>query len=93
MIPNLPFISKENGSIHDMNFVTLKYRADLLYYHKDYNKAAMAYSILLTWVPKSNACVTRELRDALVRCHLRLGKGELAKQDAEKMVCAREVVG
>lgn len=76
----------EPASIHSTQFMICKHKADLLYYQGEYLQAAELYSKMLDIVPESNTCVTREIRDALVRCHLRLGEGELAKKEAEKLV-------
>lgn len=44
------------------------------------------YEALLRVIPASNTCVTREVRDGLARCYLKLGEGELARTEAEKLV-------
>ena len=82
----LPDVSIEQGSIHDIDFMVLKYKADLFYYQRHYKRASELYEKILLLIPKSNAYVMRETRDALARCYLRLGNGELAKQEAEKLV-------
>ena len=73
-------------SIHSSEFTISKHRADLFYYQKQYGKAVELYKKILALIPSSNVCVSREIRDALARCYLRLGEGELAKKEAERLV-------
>ena len=73
-------------SIHTIEFTVLKHKADLFYYQRLYQEAAELYERVLALVPASNVCVSREIRDALARCHLRLGQGEPAKTEAAKLV-------
>ena len=76
----------EPDSIHDLGFMVLKYKADLIYYQRNYLEASELYKKVLAVVPRSNGCVTREIREALVRCYLRLEQGELAQLEAEHLV-------
>ena len=74
------------GSIHSTEFSVLKHRADLLYYQQQYRKALELYGRLLPAVPETTVCVTREIRDAIARCQLKLGNGDQARKEAERMV-------
>ncbi len=74
------------SSIHSIEFSVLKHRADLLYYQRQYREAVQLYGRILAAVPESNACVSREVRDAIARCHFKLGDGEQAREEAERMV-------
>ena len=76
----------EPNSIHSVEFMVLKHRADLLYSQRHYKDALKLYKRVLTAVPESNTCVSREIRDAIARSQLKLGHGEQAKMEAEKMV-------
>lgn len=73
-------------SIHSVEFTVSKHMADLLYGEEQYREASELYLKILTVVPATNTCVTKEVRDGLARCYLKLGKGELAKREAEKLV-------
>ena len=85
----LPHHNEPVDFIHGVEFAVSKHKADLFYYQREYRKASELYKQLLAAVPTSNACVTKELRDGLARSYLKLGEGELAKQEAEKLVRKR----
>ena len=74
------------GSIHDMTFMTMKYKADLFYYQGDHCESARLYKNLLDLVPKENGCVIRELRDALARSLLKIGHAKAAKTEVQQLV-------
>ena len=78
--------SASPNSIHSVEFMVLKHRADLLYSQRHYRGALELYQRVLTVVPESNTCVSREIRDAIARSQLKLGCGEQAKIEAERMV-------
>jgi hypothetical protein len=79
-------VSMDSQSIHGPEFAVCKHKADLLYHQRDYRRAAMLYKDLLSAVPVSNNCVTREVRDGFARCCMKLGEVDLAKREAEKLV-------
>jgi len=70
----------------DDNFMTVKYRADLHYYHKKYSHAATEYETTLKLVPRSNTVIIREVNDNLARCLLRIGQPEQALAKALTLV-------
>lgn len=73
-------------SVHDVEFMATKYRADLLYSQNNPRESASLYRKLLDLVPPENSCVVKELRDSLARSLLKLGDGESAKREAEQLV-------
>lgn len=79
-------VSLDSDSIHGLEFAVCKHKADLLYHQRDYDGASELYKKLLATIPASNTCVTREVRDGLARCYLRLGEADLARREAEKLV-------
>lgn len=66
----------------------MKYKADLLYHHREYKEAAELFEKMLVLVPKRNMYVAREVRDSLAHCYLRIGEGQRAMEEAEKLVRA-----
>lgn len=77
---------KDIGSIHDMAFMTMKYKADLFYSQGKYLEAIILFKELVDMVPKENSCVVRELRDALARSYLQVGDAEAAKKEVLQLV-------
>lgn len=73
-------------SIHSIEFMATKHKADLLYLEKEYRAASELYQEMQGVVPSSNTCVVREIRDSLTRCYLRLGEAKLARQEAQELV-------
>ena len=73
-------------SVHDMEFMTMKYRADLLYSQRSHQNAVNLYRRLLELVPPENRGLEREMRDSLARSLLKVGDGEAARIEAEQLV-------
>lgn len=69
-----------------VNFMVLKYRADLLYFEKEYGKSAVQYEAVLKEVPLSNSVVHREVTDSLARCWLHVGEFQKALEKAQLLV-------
>lgn len=66
----------------------LKYRADLLYYQKQYESALTFYEATLEAVPPTNNVVVREMNQSLVKCRLHLKQPQLALETAWLLVSA-----
>lgn len=64
----------------------LKYRADLLYYQKDYKSAAQLFEDTLGKLPQISSLVKREIIDSIARCYLHLKEYAKAKENAEQLV-------
>ncbi len=69
--------------------MTMKHTAALFYYEKNYPESARLYKELLGLVPKENACVTRELKDALARSLVKIGEAETALKKVEELVSVK----
>ena len=64
----------------------LKFRADFLYYRKQYSAAVEVYHHVLELLPPTNALVRREVADSLARCQLHLGGYVEALEYAKSLV-------
>ena len=69
-----------------VDFMLLKYRADLCYSLKDFSSAAALFEQVLELLPQLNAMVKREITDSLARCYSHLGEHRLAEERAKQMV-------
>jgi len=68
------------------NHMLLKFRADFLYYRKQYSAAVEIYHHVLELLPPTNALVRREVADSLARCQLHLGGYVEALEYAKSLV-------
>ena len=68
------------------NHMLLKFRADFLYYRKQYSTAVEVYHHVLELLPPTNALVRREVADSLARCQLHLGGYVEALEYAKSLV-------
>ena len=72
--------------VQGVDFMLLKYRADLCYSLKDFCSAAALFEQVLELLPPLNAMVKREVTDSLARCYRHLGEHQKAEETAKQMV-------
>ncbi|XP_067888646.1 zinc fingers and homeoboxes protein 1 isoform X2 [Heterodontus francisci] len=63
----------------------LKFRGDLAFKHRDYQKAWCEYSSSLALVPETNIALRRDLQEARARCLCLLGRAEEALDIEQKL--------
>ena len=92
-IPEVPVDAlSENTPNTEGSFMLLKYRADLLYYKKEYRQSAVQYEAVLKEVPVSNSVVHREVTDSLARCWLHVGEFQRALEKGQMLVSICKLV-
>ena len=64
----------------------LKYRADLLYYQRDFQSATQLYKETLSILPQISSLVKREIIDSLTRCYIHLKDYARAMETADQLV-------
>nr|XP_006636142.2 PREDICTED: uncharacterized protein C8orf76-like isoform X1 [Lepisosteus oculatus] len=62
-----------------------KFRGDLAYRRRDYQKALSEYANCFALVPDSNIAIRRDVREALARCYCQLGRWEMALEIAQPL--------
>ncbi|XP_040293641.1 uncharacterized protein C8orf76 homolog isoform X2 [Bufo bufo] len=66
----------------------LKFRADLLYRQKDFEKAFIEYSDCYALIPPANNVMRRDVQESQARCLIRLGRHKEALEIAEALLQA-----
>ena len=75
-----------SGTQETENHMLLKFRADFLYYRKQYSAAVEVYHRILEILPPTNGLVRKEVTDSLTRCQLHLGGYLEALEYAKSLV-------
>ncbi|XP_019854121.1 PREDICTED: uncharacterized protein LOC109583290 isoform X2 [Amphimedon queenslandica] len=74
------------------DFMTVKFKADLLFYKGDYGDALKIYKDILTYLPHTYGQVTRELQDSIVHCYLNRNEEKRVEEEEELLEWARLLV-
>ncbi|XP_044155527.1 uncharacterized protein C8orf76 homolog isoform X2 [Bufo gargarizans] len=78
-------VTKEHlAEVHNI----VKFRADLLYRQKDFEKAFIEYSDCYALIPPANNVMRRDVQESQARCLIRLGRHKEALEIAEDLLQA-----